>query len=359
ANHKVVVDEKGEKVREPGMFKECKATGWYIEEYKQAQVTMNLTNYKISPPHLVFDACCDLAREIGCRVTGSELVGLIPKEAMLQAGRHYLDKQGASQGVPEKDLIQVAIKSMSLDDISEFDPEKKIIESYVEGGAECQTNLSVSDYLDEVSRNSPAPGGGAVAALCGSLSSALASMVANLTYKKKGYKKFDDEMNRVAVEAQELKKKFLDAITADTEAFNLVMKAMKMKKDTDQQKKTRAAAMEEANKEAALSPLGMLRLAPRSVALAEVVARHGNKNALSDSAVSAVTARTAAKGAWYNVMVNLGGVDDQEFKKKITEEANELLKKVEAESEKVEKIVQEKLGLAPAQVWVIWEAQRQ
>lgn len=338
-NQKIVRDENGKKVRQPGLFQECKATGWYIDEYKQAQITMNLTNYNVTPPHLVFDKCCELAWEKGLRVTGSELVGLVPKEAMLMAGRYYLAKQGKSEGVPEKELIRVAIQSMGLNDVAPFDPKKKIIEYYVEDRPDALVNMTVSDFADELSSDSPAPGGGSVAALCGSLSAALSSMVANLTHGKKGYRQYNAEMNDAAVKAQELKKQFLEAIDTDTDAFNQLMKAMKMKEKTDQQKKQRAEAIQEATKQATQVPLSVLRLVPRALEVARVVVEKGNKNSISDAGVAAVTARAAAEGAWFNVMINLQGIEDEKFKSKTIAEAKQTLEEVREKAAELEGMV--------------------
>ncbi len=340
---KIVRDEEGNKVRQPGLFKECKATGWYIDEYKQAQITMNLTNYKITPPHIVFDKCCELAWEKGLRVTGSELVGLIPKEAMLMAGRYYLKKQGKCRGVPEKDLIRIAVQSLGLNDISPFDPKKKIIESFVEDKPDALINMTISDFADELSSDSPAPGGGSVSALCGSLSAALTSMVANLTFGKKGYTQHNELMDELSIKAQTLKKKFLDAIDKDTDAFNQVMKAMKMPKKTEEDKKVRQKAIEEANKEATLVPLSVLEMSLEALELATQVAEFGNKNSLSDAGVAGIIAETSAKGAWYNVMINLKGIEDEEFKREISEKANTLLKQAKDKASTLEEKITKEL----------------
>lgn len=349
-NRKIVRDEQGDKVRQPGLFQECKATGWYIEEYKQAQITMNLTNYKISPPHLVFDKCCELAWEKGLRVTGSELVGLIPREAMVMAGKHYLEKQGSCQGVPEPELVRIAIQSMGLEDITPFEPKKKIIEYMVEDDPEALVNQTLTGFTHELSSDSPAPGGGSVAALCGSLSAALSAMVANLTYGKKGYKQHNDEMNDIAVKGQRLKKKFLEAIDTDTRAFNKLMSAMKMKAKTDEAKAEKEAAVEEATKNATLAPMSVLELTPDALKLAKAVAERGNQNSVSDAGVAGLTALAAAQGAWYNVIINLPGINDQIFKKQMIANADGILRTVREQAEEVTKIVTKALQPEPAKV---------
>lgn len=320
---RILRDENGAKVRQEGMFAECKATGWYIEEFERAQVTMNLTDYHVSPPHLVFDEVCRQATERGIRVTGSELVGLIPLDAIRAAGRHYLQQQGASTGVPDADLVRAAVQSLGLEDLSDFDPQKKIIE-YAFAAQDRLVGLSVSGFVDELSRDSAAPGGGSVAALCGSLGAGLAAMVANLTHRKKGYEEHWAAMSDLATRAQDLKDVFLRAVDEDTDAFDAVMAAFGMPKKTDEQRAARAAAILDASKEATLVPLRVLERTLDVLALAEVVARDGNRNSLSDAGVAVLMARAAAEGAYFNVLINLDGLDDPEFVDATRSQADEL-----------------------------------
>lgn len=342
-NGKIVRDENGKKTMVPGRLKGVKGVGWYIPEYKQAQVSMNLVNYHVTPPHMAYEAIREEAEKQGVVVTGSELVGLIPKEAMLMAGRYFLEKQGQNTGVPELDLIECAILSMGLDAISPFDSRKKIIEYQVapEGGA--LVDLSVTGFADEVSRDSAAPGGGSVAALAGSLAAGLSSMVASLTHLKKGFNDVWDEMKQVAVKAQPLKDFFLKAIDDDTQAFNNVMKAFRMKAKTDEAKLEKQRVIEEANKKATLIPLGVLEKIPEVLELSRAVAERGNPNSVSDAGVSALMALAAADGAFYNVKINLGGIDDEVFRKEITEKAEKLRAEVKQEAEKIDGIVMQKL----------------
>ncbi|MCD4786089.1 MAG: glutamate formimidoyltransferase [Candidatus Eremiobacteraeota bacterium] len=349
-NNKIVRDEKGNKVRQPGKFDYCKAVGWYIEEYNQAQVSMNLTNYKITPFHLVFDEVCRQADKLGLRVTGSELVGLIPKDAMIAAGKHYLRKQGKSVGESESELVRIAIQSMGLEDISPFDPKKKIIESYVEDRPDALVNMTLAGFADELASDSPAPGGGSVAALAGALSVSLSAMVANLTYMKKGYKDVSGEMDELSEKGQIMKKKFLDAIDSDTDAFNRVMKAMKKKAKTPEAEEEKKKEVEEATKKATLVPFEVLNMAVESLDLAMEAAMKGNKNSVSDAGVAALTACASAHGAYYNVMINLPGIEDEKFKTDITMKANKAIEKADRKLKEVQVIVNDALGLTPSVV---------
>ncbi len=308
---KAVRDETGKLVYNLGLLKECRAVGWTIPEYGRAQVSINLTNYHITPVHLAFDTCVSEGEKIGVRVTGSELVGLIPLEAMLMAGRHYLAKQGKSTGVPESDLVRIAVQSLGLSEIAPFEPEKKIIEYCVRGGGEKLVDRSVRGFVDELSTDSPAPGGGSVAALCGSLGAALAAMVANLTIGKVGFEGVRDEMNNIADKGQVLKDAFLEDIDRDTDAFNAVMAAMRMPKKSPKDMATREEAMQAASRGAIEIPLGVLERTAAVLELAAAVAERGNPNSASDAAVAALCAGACAEGAYNNVMINLPGITDK------------------------------------------------
>ena len=325
---RIVRDGLGNSVKVPGKFKDVKAVGWYIEDYGVAQISINFTNYKRSPVHAVFDETVKQAEKLGLRVTGSELVGLIPKEAVLMAGRHYLEKQGKTAGVPEEELIRTAVLSLGLNDVSEFDPDKKIIERQFKETGKTLVSLDLRTFANEVSMDSPAPGGGSVAALCGALSAALSSMVANLTYGKKGYEESGENMKRVAVRAQELLDELLRAVDLDTRAFNRVMEAFRLPKGTEEQDREREAAVEEASKGATLVPLGVLAAAAELVELAEVVARKGNRNSLSDAGVAGLTAQAAGEGAYYNVRINLPGIKDERFRTRTVKQAEALRRKL-------------------------------
>ncbi|MGQ9603323.1 MAG: glutamate formimidoyltransferase [bacterium] len=313
----------GTKVTIPGKLKECKAVGWYMENFGRAQISINLTNYKVTPPHLVFDECSRLAEELGARVTGSELVGLIPLEPMLLAGRHYLRKQGKYTGVPDKELIHIAILSLGLNDLYPFEPEKKIID-YRVSNPKSLAKMQTGDLVDLVSSDAPAPGGGSVAALCGALGCALTSMVASLTFGKKGYEQVQDDVERIGTRAQTLKKDFLSCVDRDTDAFNKVMEAMRLPKKTEEEIAQRKISLEEATKQATLVPLNVLRLCLEAAEIAEQIAQMGNKNSVSDAGVAGAVVRAAAEGAYLNVCINLPGISDQSFREKVLGEAEKL-----------------------------------
>jgi len=325
AEGKVIRDENGEALRVPGKFRACKAVGWYMEDFGRAQISINLTNYKITSPHVVFDECCKLAESLGARVTGSELVGLIPLAAMLQAGKHYLKKQGKTTGVPESELVHIAVLSLGLNDLYPFEPEKKIIEYQLKGGNKL-VGMAMNQFADLLSSDAPAPGGGSVAALCGALSGALSSMVAALTYGKKGYEPVLTEMEEIGIEAQRLKDEFLTDVDLDTAAFNKLMDAMRLPKKSDEEKAVHESAIQSATKEATLVPLNVLRRSLRAAELARQVVEKGFKNSLSDAGVAAATARAAAEGAYLNVRINLPGIQDENFTAETLKEAEKLRK---------------------------------
>lgn len=339
---KIIRDENGKIVKIPGKLKEVKGVGWYIDEYGIAQVSVNLTNYRITPLYKLFEECRKEARKLGLRVTGSELVGLIPKEAMLQTGRYYLEKQGKCPGVPDEELIRTAVISLGMDQLYPFKPEEKIIEYTI---AEKQELLSMNlrEFSNELSTDSPAPGGGSVAALSGALGSALSSMVANLTYGKKEYRKANRRMKNLALQAQVLKDEFIDLIEKDAEAFNNVMSAMRLKKKTEEEKKKRDEAIEEATKKATLVPLEIMKKSERILDLAAVAEKKGNQNSVSDAGVAAIMADAACEGGYLNVIINLGNIKDEEFKKSIKAEVDGLLKRVKSKAKRIIKRVIAKL----------------
>jgi glutamate formiminotransferase/formiminotetrahydrofolate cyclodeaminase len=313
-----------------------------IEEFNRAQISINLTNYRVSPPHEVFDAICRLAGERGMRVTGSELVGLIPREAILAAGRHYLERQGKTSGVPEAQIVEAAVLSLGLNDVKEFVPEERIIE-YSIAERPPLASLTVAGFADETSSDSPAPGGGSVAALCGALASALAAMVAALTHGKKGHEESREEMDRLAQDAQIHKDAFLAAIDDDTQAFNRVMDAMRLPKNTDENQAARAAAMEAANRVATEIPLGVLRRGVEILPLVRAAAERANPNSISDAGVAAAAARAAADGAYLNVRINLGGIEDATFKESTRKEADRLVAEARSETDAIRQHVEKHL----------------
>jgi len=339
----IVRDSEGKAINIPGKFKAVKAVGWYIEDYEIAQISINFINYKITPPHFVFDEAIKEAEKLGLRVTGSELVGLIPKEALLMAGRHYLTKQGKSPGVPEEDLIKTAVFSLGLDDVAPFDPQKKIIEYQFKETESSLLDYNLRDFANELSVDSPAPGGGSTAALCGALSASLSSMVSNLTVGKKEYKNVQKDVKEIAVNAQSLKDEFLRAVDLDTMAFNKLMEAYRLPKKTEEQKQERDQAVEEAVKEATMVPFGVLEKSIDALNLAREITLKGNKNSLSDAGVAGLTAQAAAEGAYYNIKINLPNLEDSEFKSKIKKQATSLKKKAVKLGDELREIIEKEL----------------
>jgi glutamate formiminotransferase/formiminotetrahydrofolate cyclodeaminase len=326
-NGAIVRDDNGATVNVPGKLKSCKAVGWYIAEYQRAQVSINLVDYHVTPPHAAFDEAKREAEARGVRVTGSELVGLIPLEAMLEAGRHYLRLQQKSAGVPEGDLIETAIQSLGLNDITPFEPKQKIIE-YRVAEPSMLVDRTLRDFVDETSRDSAVPGGGSVSALLGSLACALSSMVANLTVGKKGYEAASEEMKAVAEKAQGLKDRFMKAVDDDSKAFDEVMTAMRLPKKTDEETRRRQEAMEAATRKAVEVPLSVLVWCGETVDLIDAVATKGNENSVSDAGVAALALRAAAAGAALNVLINLPGLSDRAYVGKTRRTAADLSARV-------------------------------
>ncbi len=335
AQGNIVRDEQGNPIRVPGRLKAVKAVGWYIEEYGCAQVSINLTNYKITPLYKVFETVCEEAQKLGLRVTGSEIVGLVPKEAIIETGKYFLRKQGKSAGYPEEELIEIAIKSLGLNEVADFNPDEKIIEYRVLKKRGPLMEKKCWQFINEVSMDTPTPGGGSVSALCGALSSALTAMVGNLTCGKKGYENVAEEISKLAEKAQELKDKCQKLVDEDTEAFNKVMDAMRLPKKTEEQKKYREEKIEEATKLATEVPLKVMKTAREILKVAKEIGEKGMKEAISDIGVASACALTAAEGAYLNVLINLPNIKDEEFKKKVKDEANKILKEVRDEKEKL------------------------
>lgn len=303
-----VVDERGEPVRVPGTLKAVRAVGWYIEEYGCAQISMNLLDYTVTPVHVAFEEVCRQAESLGLRVTGSELVGLIPKEALLAAGRYYFKKQGKTSAVPERELIHMAVRSMGLSEVTPFRPEERIIEYLIEPKGKTLVSMPVRDWVDEVSSDSPAPGGGSVSALAAAMGAGLVAMVAALTTAKKGYEDRFQEMEERGTEAHSLKASLLRAVDEDTRAFHRLLEAQRQKGKADSEQ---ADLVEEATKGAALVPLGVAEKALRVLDLAGEMVERGNPNSVSDAGVAALMASAAVEGASLNVLINLPGVRDR------------------------------------------------
>jgi glutamate formiminotransferase/formiminotetrahydrofolate cyclodeaminase len=302
-------DANQQTVFEPGRFKEVKGVGWYIDEYRRAQVSLNLTDFSESPLHLVFDACREEAAKLGLRVTGSELIGLVPRRALLAAGDHYLAAQGATAGVPETERIQAAILSLGLNELAPFDPNAKIIEYAFADRHGGLAGLPISSFVDELSIDTPAPGGGSAAALVGALAAALSAMVASLAYAKKGMESERREMRDLGITAQELKDWFVAAIDRDTDAFNAVLKARRLPRSTSAEIEARRAAIASADLGATLVPLEVLERSVDALELILTAAKRGNPTSVTDAGVGGWCGLAAAEGASMNVRINLSGLE--------------------------------------------------
>jgi glutamate formiminotransferase/formiminotetrahydrofolate cyclodeaminase len=317
-------------VKTPGLFKYCKAIGWYVKEYGRAQISINLTNYKVTPPHLVLDKARELARDRGLVVTGSEIVGVIPFQAIYQAGIYYLEKQGRSTGVPVKDVIDMAVYSMGLNDVAPFKPAEKII-GLPQTDHGPLVSLKTAELVHEVSRESPAPGGGSIAALAGSLGAALASMVSNLTVGKKGYEDSWKELMELAGRAQQLKDQLLQAVDEDTNAFNAYMEARRLPRNSAEEKKIREQAIQEGLKQAVMVPFQTAQVSFKALQTASRVVGIGNMNSVTDAGVGAQVAFSGVRGGIFNVLINLPQITDQKFVEKIKKDCARL----ESDAEKV------------------------
>jgi len=323
-NNKFVRDADGKVQRTPGRFTELQGGGWYIEEYGRAQISFNLMDYRVTSLHDVFDACVEEAERRGARITGSELVGLVPLEALLAAGDHYLSKQGLTTGVPESERLHAAILSLGLGELSPFDPAENIIELKYRGAPSGLKAMTIHDFCDELSSDSPAPGGGSVAALCGALSASLSAMVAALSWKKKGMESLQPEMRRIGDAGQAAQRWFVEAIDRDTDAFNEVLAARRLPKTNDAEAKLRDDAIEAANQAATRVPLEVLSRSVESMKLALNVAAQGLPASASDAGVAGACALAAAEGAALNVRINLPSLTDVATSKEILDEAERL-----------------------------------
>ena len=335
-NGKIITDENGKPKSIPGSLKSVKAIGWYIEEYGIAQISMNLTNIEITPLHIAFDEVCKKADARGMRVTGSELVGLVPLKAMLDAGKYFLLKQQRSAGVSEKELIRIAIKSMGLGELAQFNPEERIIEYVLKDKAASKlASMTLADFADETASESPAPGGGSIAAYLGSLGAALGTMVANLSSHKKGWDERWKEFSDWAEKGQQYKDELLKLVDLDTAAFNKIMEAFSLSKSTPEEKTIRDKAIQEATKYAIEIPFRVMKAAYGSMEVIKAMAETGNPNSISDAGVAALCARSAVLGAFMNVKINASGYKDKSFTDTVIVEGS----KIEADTIALEKAI--------------------
>ncbi len=322
---KIVKDEKGDPVYIPGSLKAVKGIGWFIEEYGVAQISMNLTNISITPVHIAFDEVCKKADARGIRVTGSELVGLVPLKAMLDAGKYFLAKQQRSLGVSESELIKIAVKSMGLDELKPFNPKEKIIEYLIaEDEGNKLVDMTMSDFADETASESPAPGGGSVSAYVGALGVSLGTMVANLSSHKRGWDERWEMFSKVAEKGQAIKEELLYLVDEDTRSFNQIMDAFGLPKKTNEEKNARKQAIEDATKYAIQIPFRVMKKAYESMGVMEEMVEKGNPASVTDAGVGALCARTAVIGAFMNVKINAEGLEDKAFFEQIYKEGLEI-----------------------------------
>ena len=339
------LDENRKEIWIPGSLKACKAIGWFIEEYGIAQISINLTNISITPVHVAFEETCNKAQERGLRVTGSELVGLIPKKAMIDAGKYFLRKQNRSVGVSEEEIIKIAVKSLGLDDLKPFNPHEKIIEYLLEDPAqEKLIGMTCKGFANETASESPAPGGGSVSAYIGALGVSLATMVANLSSHKADWDDRWEEFSEWAEKGQQIKDELLYLVDEDTRAFNRIMDAFGIPKGTDEERSERTAAIQEATKYAIEVPFLTMKRAYESMEIIKAMAESGNPNSVSDAGVGALCARSAVIGAYVNMQINASGLKDQAYLTSLMKEAKEIVEKTKAKEEKILEIVKCKIA---------------
>jgi len=341
---KIVKDEHGNPVHIPGSLKAVKAIGWFIEEYGVAQISMNLTNIRVTPVHSAFDEVCKRAEARGIRVTGSELVGLLPLQCLLDAGRYFLEKQQRSTGVSEAELIKIAVKSMGLDELGQFDPQKRVIEYLLKDSSEEKlVSMSLKAFADETSSESPAPGGGSISAYVGALGIALAGMVANLSSHKRGWDNRWKEFSDVAEAAEQMKVKLIRLVDEDTRAFNKIMDAFGLPNGNPEEKTARKQAIQAATRFAIETPLEVMKISLTSMDLIRQMAESGNPNSVSDAGVGALCARTAVLGAGLNVKINCAGYEDTEFVNQALAEADSLIAQANSNEQNILAIVESKI----------------
>jgi len=340
---KIVNNENGEPLRIPGTLRKVRAIGWFIKEYGIAQISMNLTDITVTSMHQAFDEVVERARDRGIRVTGSELIGVIPLQAMLDAGKYFLRKQQRSVGIPDAEIIKIAVKSLGLDELASFDPNKRIIEYLIDDQENKMIDLSLAGFSNETLSESPAPGGGSVAAYVGALGAALGSMVANLSAHKRGWDDRWEEFSEWAEKGKQFHDRLLKLVDEDTAAFNAIMEAFSLPKNTDQDKKNRSAAIQAATKHAIEVPFEVMQIASHSLEVIHAMAEIGNPNSVSDAGVGALCARTAVYGAYLNVRINAGSLADKVFAGDILYKAAQLLQETLEKESEILKLVESKI----------------
>jgi len=341
---KILKDENGEPLRQPGLIKHVKGIGWYIEEYGVAQISYNLTNINVSPLHEVFDKTCERAQARGLRVTGSELVGLIPKKVLIDAGVHFLKKQERSIGISEQEIMKIAVKTLSLDELSPFILEERVIEYMLDDyNTERLIDMNLSEFANETSSESPAPGGGSISAYCGVMGAALGTMVANLSAHKRGWDDKWEEFSNWAEKGIAFQNELLRLVDEDTNAFNKIMEAFRLPKDSEEEQALRNDAIQQATKFAITTPYKVMQRAYDSMQVMKAMAEFGNPNSVTDAAVGALCARTAVRGAFLNVKINCGDCQDKEFVNEILAKGQSIVDKVTDIEKEIMTITESKL----------------
>ena len=342
-----MLDENGNPVMVPGTLKSVKAIGWFIEEYGIAQISMNLTDISVTSVHEAFDEVCRKAADRGIRVTGSELVGVIPLNAMLEAGRYFLRKQQRSTGISDKELIKIAVKSLGLDELYPFDPHKKIIEYILEDeaskGKKKLIDMNLTEFAEETASESPAPGGGSISAYMGALGAALGSMVANLSSHKRGWDERWEEFSNWAEKGKVYQTELLKLVDEDTNAFNKIMDAFGLPKKTEEEKNARKQAIQDATRYATEVPFKTMRLCYESMSVAKAMAEIGNPNSVTDAGVGALAARAGVIGAFLNVKINAAGLEDKDFAAEIIKQGEEIVEKAKQLENEIIEIVHTKI----------------
>ena len=345
---KIVKDENGKTVMIPGTLKGCKAIGWFIDEYGIAQVSMNITDINITPLHVAFDEVCRAAQARGIRVTGTEIVGLVPKRTLIEAGRYFLEKQQRSTGIAEEEIMKIAVKSMGLDDLKPFNPREKVIEYLIEDEKEAAAReklvrMSCKDFAYETASESPAPGGGSISAYMGALGAALGTMVANLSSHKPGWDARWKEFSDWADKGQAVLGRLIALVDEDTASFNRIMAALGMPKGSEEEKQARAEALEAATLYATEVPLKTMKASAEVFPIVRAMAEEGNPNSVSDAGVGALAARSAVLGAQLNVRINAAGLADREAAERLCSEAAEIAAMAVAEEAAILEIVNSKI----------------
>ena len=341
---KTITDKKGNPKRNPGYFKNLKGIGWFIEEYGIAQISYNITNINTTPLHEVFDKTCERAQIKGMRVTGSELIGLVPKKVLIEAGKYFLTKQKRSNAIPDSEIIHIAVKSLGLDELAPFEPKSRIIEYMIDEKNRSLSKKSLLDFANVTSSESPAPGGGSISAYCGALAASLAVMVANLSAHKRGWDDKWEFFSKIGEEGMKIQSQLIDLVDEDTEAFNSIMNAYSLPKDNEEEKQIRNNHIQNATKNAIEVPFKIMEASFKSIDIIKKMALRGNPNSITDVGVAMHCTKAAINGGFLNVRINCKDLDDKDFVEKIISKGNKILEKTNIEENKILAIVNQVLS---------------